>query len=204
MDIQTLQRLMASVIASQDAATPLQKSFIQTYLTEVIRSACDRIPLKVRNVSEPFYLAGADDQNVHLSHAVTCVMSSFSYDDLEPLYLGTVEEISELIIRWLNSQECLAAHEMAEAANTMERAGKALPVTLRWPDTAERAERGKVRKGLLTGKSTTLGTPTTAWVIAVETTDTRDVTYRYGMTRLGRALHDGKELTMALKPGVPF
>ncbi|MFL1449164.1 hypothetical protein ACI77O_12285 [Pseudomonas tritici] len=178
--------------------TPVTMEFIHAFLGKVIKTGCDRIPLKVRNLPSPFYLAGADQGSVYLIHAETCMVSQFSYQDLETLSERTIADISELTMAWLRSAEHISAQEMTEAAKSIESAGKRLPVTLRWPHLS------KSRVGALTLKSASHGASDTAWIIGVEAAGDNSVCFRYGITRLGQAMHDCSKLTMALKPGTPY
>lgn len=178
--------------------TPIAREQVSGYFAMVCKSGCDRVPLKVRNLAVPFYFAGYSADSVYLAHAETCMVSQFAFDDLEPLTLGTIEEIQQLIEAWLDSAEGAAARELIESATMASQAGIRVPVTLRWP------EGGHTRQGHLCHESFAHAEAQARWVCAVETAEGKNVVFRYGLTRIARAMHDGKTLSMVLKPGTSF
>lgn len=161
-------------------------------------SGCDRLPLRVRNLPVPFYLAGFDDSHVFLSHADTCLISAFTYDALELPSLATFEQLPALILEWMGTTAGIAASELVTHAHTAATAGVSIPVVLRWPDGDHR------REGTLTITSNVKCGKGAQWVAAVEACEGQDVVFRYGLSRIGTAMHDGKLLTMRLLPGTCF
>lgn len=178
--------------------TPMAWALVSPYFAMVCKSGCDRVPLKVRNLAIPFYFAGYNASSVFLAHAETCMVSEFAFDDLEPLTLGTIEDIQQLITVWLDSAEGTAARELIESAHMASKAGIRVPVTLRWP------EGGATRQGYLCKDSEAHAVAKASWVCAVETAEGKSVVFRYGLTRIDRAMHDGKSLSMVLRPGTTF
>lgn len=178
--------------------TPMAREQVSAYFAMICKSGCDRVPLKVRNLAVPFYFAGYCADSVYLAHAETCMVSLFSFDDLEPLTLGTIEEIQQLIVAWLDSAEGAAARELIESATMASQAGIRVPVTLRWPDG------GQTRQGHLCHESYAHAAAKGRWVCAVEAAEGKSVVFRYGLTRIARAMHDGKTLSMVLGPGTTF
>ena len=179
-------------------SNPLPLDVVELFLTGICASGCDRIPLKIRNLAVPFYFAGINTRHVFLANAENCMVSQFNLDELEPIMLGLIEDINSLILAWLDSAEGQSSRELIESANQVASAGKQLPVTLRWPGS------NKTRQGHLTIGSASLGGPDTRWICGVETVEGQSVVFRYGVTRLDRAMHDGKRLSMTLKPGTPY
>lgn len=178
--------------------SPLARELVSPYFAMICKSGCDRVPLKVRNLAIPFYFAGYNADSVFLAHAETCMVSQFAFDDLEPLTLGAIEEIQQLIVVWLDSAEGTAARELIESAHMASQAGIRVPVTLRWP------EGGYTRQGFLCKDSDAHAVAKASWVCAVETAEGKNVVFRYGLTRIARAMHDGKTLSMVLRLGTTF
>lgn len=187
-----------NLVAQRALRTPMAREQVSAYFAMVCKSGCDRVPLKVRNLAVPFYFAGYNADSVFLAHAETCMVSQFAFDDLEPLTLGTIEEIQQLIVVWLDSAEGTAARELIESAHMASKAGIRVPVTLRWP------EGGHTRRGYLCKDSDAHAVAKASWVCAVETAEGKNVVFRYGLTRIARAMHDGKTLSMVLRPGTTF
>lgn len=161
-------------------------------------SGCDRIPLKVRNLQTPFFLSGFNDTHIFLTQADTCMVCQLPYDDLELPTLTAMEEIQQLVFMWMDSAEGIASSELIGHANEAARHNVAIPVTVRWP------EGGHSRDGTLTLGSDALGETNTNWVAAVETKQGQNVVFRYGLSRIATAMHDGKKLTMKLRPGTVY
>lgn len=161
-------------------------------------SGCDRLPLRVRNLPVPFYLAGFDDSHVFLSHADTCLISAFTYDTLELPSLAAFEQLPALIFEWMETTAGIAASELATHARKAATAGVSIPVVLRWPEGNHR------REGTLTITSNVECGKGARWVAAVEACEGHDVVFRYGLSRISTAMHDGKLLTMRLLPGTGF
>lgn len=178
--------------------TPMAREQVNTYFATICKSGCDRVPLKVRNLAVPFYFAGYCSDSVFLAHAETCMVSQFAFEDLEPLTLGTIEEIQQLILAWMDSAEGAAARGLIQSASMASQAGIRVPVTLRWP------EGGHTRHGHLCHESLAHAAAKARWVCAVETAEGKNVVFRYGLTRIARAMHDGTTLSMVLKPGTTF
>ncbi len=198
MSFNPLDSLLDKLGEQRARTTPMQHDHLRMYLKTVCKSCCDRVPLKVRNLGVPFYFAGVNDTHIFLAHAETCMVSHFAFDDLEPVTLGAVEEIQELIIAWLDSAEGVAARELIDSARMASQAGVRVPVTIRWPVG------GNQRQGFLTLDSVAHGEAKANWICAVETMEGKNVAFRYGLTRIARAMHDGKTLTMMLKPGTIY
>ncbi|MFU4920773.1 hypothetical protein ACM7Z6_13415 [Pseudomonas aeruginosa] len=186
------------LVEQRARSTPIAREQVSAYFAIVCKSGCDRVPLKVRNLAVPFYFAGYSADSVYLAHAETCMVSQFAFDDLELLTLGTIEEIQQLIEAWLDSAEGAAARELIESATMASQAGIRVPVTLRWP------EGGHTRQGHLCQESFAHAEAQARWVCAIETAEGKNVVFRYGLTRIARAMHDGKTLSMVLKPGTTF
>lgn len=190
---------LIDIIAKQRAMdAPLPPSAVRAYLSSLARSGCDRVPLKVRNLGIPFTFAGFNETHVFLSHASTCMVSPFPWDALEPMHLRELEDIQTLVMAWMDSSEGVAAWEMIKSANSAAQSGLKIPVTVRWPDSKN------TREGLLSLTSAALGWSSATWICAVETCEGQNAVFRYGLSRFVRAMHDGKKLSMALKPGATF
>jgi hypothetical protein len=168
---------------------------LRAFLTEVCRCGLDRLPLRVRNLQIPFYFSGFDDRHVYLSHAESCMVSPFSFDDLEPLTVSEMADLQAVTMVWMGSDQYLAAQSLIESAQEVRRLRLKLPVTL----SADSEPR--TRHGHLNDVSGLLGGTEGKWVCAVETVEAQNVVFRYGLTRLARAMHDGKVLRMALVTG---
>lgn len=178
--------------------SPMPLNAMRLNLAALSESGCDRIPVKVRNLAVPFFLAGIDASHVFLANAETCMVTRFNLDELESLTLGQFEEIQELVFAWMDSVEGEASRSLIESARMADDAGTAVPVLLRWPGSSNS------RHGFLTIGSAALGGTGTIWICGVETVADNNVVFRYGVTRLERAMHDGKRLIMTLKPGTSF
>jgi len=186
-----------NMVKARAMETALTTDALREYFSGICKSGCDRIPVKVRNLPVPFYLAGLNKSHVFLIHAETCMVSQFSFEELEPIPLRDIEDIQKLVIAWLDSAECAASRSLVDRAKAVRDMGMKLPVTLAWPDK-------QTRQGYLNDQSNILGGPSSAWICAVETTEGQGVVFRYGITRLERAMHDGKNLRIAVKPGTPL
>lgn len=171
---------------------------LQKALPLLCESGCDRLPLRVRNLPVPFYLAGFDDSHVFLSHADTCLISAFTYDALDLPSLATFEQLPALIFEWMETTAGIAASELAAHARKAATAGVSIPVVLRWPEGDHK------REGSLTLTSNVKCGIGAQWIAAVEACEGQDVVFRYGLSRIGTAMHDGKLLTMRLLPGTVF
>lgn len=162
------------------------------------QAGCDRVPLRVRNTPVQFYLAGVAGDQVFLANAQNCEVSAFHVNDLEEVTVQTLSDIEELLGMWLQSNEGESAQSLRESAAEAAALGVKVPVSLRWPDSSN------CRKGHLTNQSMGFKADSAVWVCGVEAVDVSGTIFRYGVTRLARSLHDGKMLTMMLKPGTPF
>lgn len=180
------ERAMDLIIGADD---------LRSFFEAVCRSGFDRFPLKVRNLSVPFHLAGFNQSEVFLAHAETCMVSQFPMDQLETIRLRDMEELQLMVMAWLESEASGGVRGMIDSINVARSMGIDLPVVLRWPDQ-------RTRNGILNDKSSFLGGPSSHWVCAVETTEGQGVVFRYGITRLDRAVHDSKALRMGVKPEV--
>lgn len=191
-------RLRKSERPDSGLSRPMRPDELRVILDMVCKAGCDRVPLKVRNLGIPFYFAGYNGERVFLTHAETCLVSLFTFDDLEPVSQQTGQDIQELVISWMDSAEGVAAQELIDSAYMASQMGIPVPVKVRWRDS------NNSRSGFLTLKTYGLEESGASWVCAVEAVAGNNVIYRYGLTRLATALHDGKTLTMALKPGTTY
>lgn len=173
---------------------PIPLEAFKLALPLLCQSGCDRIPLRPCNLQSPFFLAGFDDTHVFLTDADTCMVCQVPYADLELPTLTDMEQIQELVFAWIDSAEGAASNSLAGHAKAADRAGVKIPVTVRW------AEGGHNRDGVLILGSDALGGARTQWIAAVETKAGQNVVFRYGLSRIATAMHDGKKLTMRLKP----
>lgn len=187
-----------SMADNTESSGPVSLEGFRIALALFCESGCDRIPLKVRNLHVPFYLAGFSEKHVFLSHAETCMVSEFTIQDLELPTLTGLNEIQALVFAWLDSAEGVASKELIAAAQQAAKAGVSVPVVLRWPVG------GHTRSGFLTSISSGLGGSGAQWVTAVESTEGTSAVFRYGLSRIATAMHDGKKLTMKLKPGTVY
>lgn len=186
---------MAASLLAESAKTIIPTETLREFFTRVCHAGFDRLPLAVRNLQIPFYLSGFNDQQVFLIHTETCMVSQFAFDDLEPITLSVITDLQAVLMAWMDSAQFVAAKSLIESAQEVRRLRLKLPVTL----SAESEPR--TRHGDLNDQSGHLGGAGSKWVCAVETTEGQSVLFRYGMTRLARAMHDGKVLRMALVPG---
>lgn len=180
------------------STTPISLEAFKMALPVLCHSGCDRIPLSVRDIVQPLYLSGFNKSHIFLTHGDTCMVSQFSFDNLVlPTQTG-LDEIHELVFAWRDSAMGIASSELRSHAQLAEKSGVSIALTLRWP------EGGHTRKGTLTEGSKMQVASDTQWVPAVEVIESKSVTFRYGFSRIGTAMHDGKLLTLRLKPGTAF
>jgi hypothetical protein len=173
----------------------MNESLLKQFLSEICRCGLDRLPLRIRNLQIPFFFAGFDDTHVFLIHAKTCMVSQFAFDELEPISADGLADLQSVALGWMASPQYEAALSLIESAEEVRKLRLKLPVTL----SAE--SEPKTRHGHLNAASGLMGSTDSKWVCAVETVEGENVVFRYGLTRLSRALHDGKVLRMSLVPG---
>ena len=183
----TVTARAANVIVPEDS--------LREFLTQICLGGFDRLPLKVRNLQIPFFFSGINDRQIFLIHAETCMVSQFSLDDLEPITLSVITDLQAVLIAWMDCDQYEAAKSLIESAQESRRLRFKIPVTL----SVETEP--KTRYGHLNDQSGYLEGTESMWVCAVETVEEQNVVFRYGITRLARAMHDGKRLHMALVPG---
>jgi hypothetical protein len=178
--------------------TPIPLDQLRLFLTGLCRSGCDRVPLKVQHLQIPFYLAGIDERQVYLAHSHTFMVSGFSLDELEPIFIADAEKLQELALEWLDSPEGTSASERAKGAKIAEEMGLPIKVALCWPDGKNR------RQGKLSSRSHVLGSENTVWVFAVESAESRNAVFRYGLSLVDNAAAEGLTMVLTLKPSVLF
>lgn len=183
----TVKARAANVVVPEDSLREL--------LFQICWAGFDRLPLKVRNLQIPFFFSGINDRQIFLIHAETCMVSQFSFDDLEPITLIVLTDLQAVLMAWMGSDQYVAAKSLIESAQEVRRLHLKMPVTL------SAQTEPKTRHGHLNDQSGYLSGTESKWVCAVETVEGQNVVFRYGITRLARAMHDGKRLHMALVPG---
>lgn len=177
---------------------PIPLDQFKMFLPVLCHSGCDRLPMQVRNLQVTFYLAGYNASRIYLAHTETCMVSEFAYEDLEMPTPKGMKELEEVVFAWMDSAEGIASKELIGHAKVAAGAGVAIPAMLRWP------EGGQTRIGVLTIQTGMVGGQQGQWVAAVEAIEDKNVVFRYGLSRIATAMHDGKKLIMRLKPGTIF